>query len=371
MVDNFDDDLFSHTKMTFGEHLDELRSCLFKAVLSLVGGFLLGLLLGDRVVHMIESPLEEALKKHYQKSTVADIKKKLDERAAAGEKIPEELSTEAGIEEIVVQQGLLFEERFVILPELLADLKKQYPDTFGKIDLPEEKLPEQNGSAETEAANAKSTAAPPGPVKMSRIYLWHHIDDDDRIHIKTMNAQEAFMIYIKAAFIAGAIFSSPLVFYFLWQFVAAGLYPHEKRYVHWFLPASVGLFLFGSLLAFLFVFRPVLEFLFSYNRMLGIDPDPRISEWLSFVLLMPLGFGISFQLPLVMLFLERIGILSIDTYMSKWRISVLVIAIASMVLSPGGDPYSMLMMFIPLTFLYFGGVLLCRLLPPVNRVSRR
>jgi sec-independent protein translocase protein TatC len=88
---------------------------------------------------------------------------------------------------------------------------------------------------------------------------------------------------------------------------------------------------------------------------------------MSFVLLMPLAFGISFQLPLVMLFLERIGIFSVEAYLSKWRIAVLVIAIASMVLSPGGDPYSMMLMMIPLVGLYFAGIGLCKWRPSQAR----
>jgi sec-independent protein translocase protein TatC len=79
-------------------------------------------------------------------------------------------------------------------------------------------------------------------------------------------------------------------------------------------------------------------------------------------MLLPIGFGISFQLPLVMLFLERIGIMSVRTYIDKWRVSVLVIAILSMVLTPA-DPQSMILMFIPLTILYFGGIGLCHFWP--------
>jgi sec-independent protein translocase protein TatC len=80
--------------------------------------------------------------------------------------------------------------------------------------------------------------------------------------------------------------------------------------------------------------------------------------------LLPLGFGISFQLPLVMLFLERIGVFTVSTYLAKWRLAVLVIAIVAMVLSPGGDPYSMMFMLLPLVGLYFGGVALCKWMPP-------
>jgi sec-independent protein translocase protein TatC len=129
-----------------------------------------------------------------------------------------------------------------------------------------------------------------------------------------------------------------------------------------FLPFSLGLFLAGACLAFFFVFKPVLSFLLSFNSWLGIDPDPRISEWFSFVLILPLGFGVSFQLPLVMLFLERIGIFTVEAYVEKWRIAIFAITVISAILTPA-DPYSMLLMAIPLTVLYFGGVLLCRYLP--------
>jgi sec-independent protein translocase protein TatC len=163
--------------------------------------------------------------------------------------------------------------------------------------------------------------------------------------------------------LVGAVLASPWVFYQIWAFVAAGLYPREKRYVHVFLPISIGLFLAGASLAFFFVFQPVLRFLFSFNTMLGVDPDPRINEWLGFVLLMPLGFGVSFQLPLVMLFMERIGIFTVQAYLSSWRVAVLTIFVLAMVLTPSGDPYSMCLMAIPLCVLYFGGILLCRFLP--------
>jgi sec-independent protein translocase protein TatC len=130
-----------------------------------------------------------------------------------------------------------------------------------------------------------------------------------------------------------------------------------------FLPFSLGLFFAGAALAFLFVLPPVLKFFFGIAESLGTEMRPRLSEWLSFVLLLPLGFGVSFQLPLVMLFLERINVFSVPIYLAKWRIAVLIMAIVSMVLSPGGDPYSMLMMLIPLVGLYFAGVALCSWLP--------
>src|SRR5690606_35853479 len=99
-----------------------------------------------------------------------------------------------------------------------------------------------------------------------------------------------------------------------------------------------------------------------FNEWLGAAPYPVIKQWLGFILILPIGFGISFQLPLVMLFLERIGIFTADTYLQYWRISVVVIFFISMILTPA-DPYSILLMAIPLAFLYFGGILMCRFMP--------
>jgi sec-independent protein translocase protein TatC len=192
---------------------------------------------------------------------------------------------------------------------------------------------------------------------------------DPRVSITTLSAQEAFGIYVKAALLVGVVLASPWIFFQLWTFVAAGLYPHEKRWVWTFLPISIALFLAGVFLAFFFVFDFVLDYLLQFNEWLGLDPDPRISEWLSFVLILPIGFGIGFQLPLVMLFLERIGVVEAETYASQWRIAVLVIVIVSAVLTPA-DPYSMLFLAGPLCLLYFGGLWLCRRFAAASATGR-
>jgi sec-independent protein translocase protein TatC len=127
------------------------------------------------------------------------------------------------------------------------------------------------------------------------------------------------------------------------------------------MPFSILLFLFGVFVSF-FVFKPVLAFFFSFNRSLGIDPEPRISEWLSFVMMLPLGFGLAFQLPLVMLFLERIGVFTVQTYLRQWRVSVLVIWVIAALVTPA-DPYSIFFLAGPMMLLFFGGILLCKWWP--------
>jgi sec-independent protein translocase protein TatC len=96
---------------------------------------------------------------------------------------------------------------------------------------------------------------------------------------------------------------------------------------------------------------------------MGLEPDVRFTEWLSFAILMPLVFGISFQLPLVMVFLERIGVFSREDYVKKWRMACFLIHVFAMVMVPSADMFSMEGLAIPMFGLYLLGIFLCRLNP--------
>jgi len=341
-----DDDLFRESTMTFGQHLEELRVCLFKAIAGLVAGFIIGLIVGGPVVDLIQGPMTSALKGFYKNQSKEALNKRLAELAAAGMPLP---YTSEQIRVLVDEDLLLPTESFVDPAEVLRDLKIAYPEQLGEFDPPP---PDPNRKIR------KGTMLP--------LFLWHPLEDDPRVRVKSLSAVEPFGVYMKAALLVGAVIASPWVFYQIWSFVAAGLYVHERRYVRAYLPLSVGLFLVGVIIAFTFVFEPVLRFLFTFNSWMGIDPDPRINEWLGFVLILPLGFGIGFQLPLVMLFLERIGIMTVQGYWSYWRVAVLVIFVIAALLMPP-DPTSMTLLAVSLVFLYFGGILLCKFMPRYRR----
>jgi sec-independent protein translocase protein TatC len=333
-----DKDLFSESTMTFGEHLEELRTCLFKAIIGLAVGVCVGLYVGGDVVDYIQKPLANALREYYEQASIRRSKEEIAEH-------PDVLraGTPKQVEERIRDSQILPEEYYLNPVDVLSELKRVCPRQFQNIEVPKE-------------------VEKPQRKDMLKLFLWRPMEEDPRVRVKSLSAHEPFSIYMKASFLVGIVLASPWVFYQLWSFVAAGLYSHERRYVYIFFPFSLGLFLAGAALAFFVVFKPVLSFLFSFNSWMGIEPDPRISEWLGFVLIMPLGFGIGFQLPLVMLFLERIGLTSAQFYLNQWRLAVLTIAIIAMVLTPP-DPYSMTLMLVPLTLLYFGGILLCKWLP--------
>ena len=93
---------------------------------------------------------------------------------------------------------------------------------------------------------------------------------------------------------------------------------------------------------------------------MNIRPDLRLSEWVNFATLLPLVFGLCFELPLVMMVLQRIGIFTADDYLSKWRHAILIIAIVAMIVTPTTDPWSMMLLMGPMVALYFLGIYLAR-----------
>lgn len=332
MAKHPNEDLFEGTKMTFGEHLEELRVVLVRGLTGLVVGVLLGMLIANSVVKFVEGPLVVALEKHFGEVAKDELHRVY----------PDEVPVQ--LDEMATEHGFIFEEIFIERNEL------------ARLGV----AAEQGAPAAPEQSIEKvlKERLPNPSTDLVKTRIWR----PSRARLTTLSPHEAFMIWLKAGFVAGLIFASPYIFYQIWVFVAAGLYPHEQRYVYVFLPFSLVLFLAGAALAFFFVFGPVLDFLFSFSRSMGIDPDLRISEVISFVLFLPIGFGVAFQLPLVMLLVNRIGILSVEAYLEKWRIAILCIFVISMLLTPA-DPISMMLMAAPLTGLYFLGVALCKWMP--------
>ena len=443
-----DEDLFADSTMSFGEHIEELRGALARALVGLAIGVGIAFFWADDAVRWIEKPLKDGLTQFNIKKATLNFNDQLSPEQLGlitdGRLAPTEVSVEA---ELLLEQlraaypdqvpsidtqkyAFSASELQPTLPSVCAALlAKAKSGTYRAlvqqtISAAEQKqlrklaaasetsladattvatllngilnnhelivatskavlkrlysIPEQRESMQrlVTQANEKPAAAlttrtnrllvaaafapylPPPQPKILRLLTWKPVESS----VQTLSVSEPFMIWFKAAIILGAIAASPWIFWQVWTFVAAGLYPQERNYVYTFLPFSLALFFAGAAMAFFFVFPFVLKFLFSFNQRIGIDPNPRLSEWLNFALFLPIGFGISFQLPLVMLLLERIGVFTIEVYISKWRIAILVIAVLSMMLTPA-DPTSMLLMGIPLTFLYFGGIGLCKWMP--------
>lgn len=170
---------------------------------------------------------------------------------------------------------------------------------------------------------------------------------------------EAFTTYIKVAFWGGLFLASPYCIFQIWRFVEAGLEPKEKRFVYVFLPASFLLFVTGVVFGFIVIISVGIRFLLSFGGNF-MTPMISISKYVSFVGAMSLAFGVVFQLPLVMLFLTKVGLLRPLAFSSKRRYVIVAIFIASGILTPSPDVFSQLSMAIPLLFLYEIGIVLSK-----------
>jgi sec-independent protein translocase protein TatC len=180
--------------------------------------------------------------------------------------------------------------------------------------------------------------------------------------LKIFRVEEGFMVWLKVCLVAGLVVSSPWVFCQIWAFLAAGLYPHEKRIVHYYLPFAISLFLGGILFAQFIVIPQAVHYLLAFTDWLGFEPELRLTEWLGFALLVPLVFGAAFQTPLVMLMLERVGIVSVEGYQKIRRFAILGLTFVAALLAPG-DYITMIIMVGCLVLFYEFGIILCKLAP--------
>ena len=182
-----------------------------------------------------------------------------------------------------------------------------------------------------------------------------------RPSLRVFSVSEGMLVYCKVIVVAALVFGSPWLLWQLWAFVAAGLYPHEKRLVNVYLPISLALFLGGVLLCQFLVIPKAIEAMLWFDEWLGFEPELRLSEWLSFALMMPLVFGLSFQTPLLMLFLNRIGLIDEALFRQKRSVAWFILAIFAGVVTPSTDAFSMFYLWLPLGILFELGIWLCAL----------
>jgi sec-independent protein translocase protein TatC len=323
-----DQDLFaeeqSMSTMSFGEHIEELRVRLILGLLGLVVGvivvFLPPIYLAKQVMTSMEAPASKALDDYYKEEY-----DKKDAQAKAAKSETPLMQARIPADQFAAQLKEVFPQLPLPDPETLKDRTIELPIAFFSSD-------------------------------MIRIVQKSTVQSNDSL--VSLAPLETLTIYFMVALVTGLVVASPWVFYQGWAFVAAGLYRHERAYVKKFLPFSLGLFLTGVFLCFFLVLPITLTFLLQFNVYLGVAPTLRLSEWMSFATMLPLIFGLSFQTPLVMLVLERLNIFTIDDFRAKRKFAILIITIAAGVLTPGQDPFSMVLLALPMILLYELGILM-------------
>ena len=169
---------------------------------------------------------------------------------------------------------------------------------------------------------------------------------------------DAFVARFMLVVWGGVIFALPVILYQFWRFVSAGLKAHERKYVVFFAPLSLALFFAGSAFGY-FVMIPVgMKFLLGFATDFMV-PMITVQNYLSFVTTLVLAFGVTFELPLALMFLAKIGVVTPAFLAQKRRHAIVIILIVSAVITPP-DAVSQMIMALPLVVLYELGIIVSR-----------
>lgn len=177
---------------------------------------------------------------------------------------------------------------------------------------------------------------------------------------------EKFFTNIKVAFFAAAFLSFPVVSTQIWMFVAPGLYRKEKRAFLPFLIATPILFFGGGAFVYYFVLPVAWQFFSGFEQLAGeevlaISLEPKVNEYLSLVMRLIFAFGLSFELPVVISLLARVGMVSTEGLKKKRRYAIVIAFIAAAILTPP-DPLSQLALAIPIIILYEVSIVCARMI---------
>ena len=177
---------------------------------------------------------------------------------------------------------------------------------------------------------------------------------------------EGFFTQVKVAFFVAISVTFPLILLQVWKFVAPGLYRNEKSAILPFLLATPLLFMLGAAMVYYVVIPLAWEFFLSFEvaggeGALPIEVEPRISEYLSLVMRLMFAFGVSFELPVILLLLVRAGIVTADDLAGKRKYAILLAFIAAAILTPP-DVISQVMLAVPVIVLYEISIIGARML---------
>jgi sec-independent protein translocase protein TatC len=162
---------------------------------------------------------------------------------------------------------------------------------------------------------------------------------------------EGFSIRMKLAGYGGIAIAMPVILWQIWRFVTPGLYAHEKKYAIPFMASALTLFVLGAGLAY-YTLPQALDFLISIGGSDNFVTAFQPAKYFSLITYMMLAFGIGFEFPILLVFLQMVGVLNVGMLKSGRRYAIVGICVLVAVITPSGDPISMLMLSVPMVLFY-------------------
>lgn len=175
-------------------------------------------------------------------------------------------------------------------------------------------------------------------------------------------------MFMRIALTAGFLLATPFIATQFWIFIAQGLKRNERRYVYWFVPGATILFITGVSFAYFVMLPAAIPFLLSIFP--EVESLLRLSDYVADVTRLLFWVGLSFEMPLVLAALARVGLLSARQLLQGWRIAIVVIAVVAALITPTADPINMGLVMGPLFVLYLLSVLLAALVRREKKPAR-
>ena len=304
----------------FLDHLEDLRRTIMKVVVAIVVGMLIALIGSPYIVKFLTYPLNSA-------QQIQQVNSNPDKRM-----IP-----------IKLGDGVAFHVRE-------SDLKEWVDEGLLVKD-----------ANQTEVITALRLIPSPGSLddNGTKYSMQLHVDTNgtDRVpwevELKAYGPLKSFFIALKIGLYGGLTLSMPFVIYFLAQFVLPALRINEKKWLFKLSGFGAGLFMLGVVFCYLIIMKVALWASVGFANMLGFGADEwQAEEYISFVCKFMVGMGLAFQMPVILLFLVRVGILDYKT-LSEFRMyAVVANLIIAAVITPTGDPFTLSLVAVPLQLLY-------------------
>lgn len=328
----------------FLDHLEDLRVMMTRVVITLVISMIVCFAFQKQLMQILRAPAEKVIVVK-QQETMPDIGAHPGIRVPSVEmwdkaKEVEHIATgldglsRAKFFDSLANRDLLFHARSVTLLRAAKALPEEKRESF-----------------------VKSLDAGDG---MSR-QLLALLDSDPDVepsagsNIRMMSAlkpTETFMLSMKLAFFAGIVLAFPLLLMFILQFVLPGLHEKERKVLWPAMVVGFGLFLVGVLFAYFFVLPRALLFFYEWSGDLGVSNDWRIGEYITFATQFTLLFGLSFELPVVVMVLVKLGLLTYDSMARTRTYAIVAIYVAAAIITPTPDIMTLNLMALPMLFLY-------------------
>lgn len=191
---------------------------------------------------------------------------------------------------------------------------------------------------------------------------WKQAEMAGQPDLQVLAIQSPLMVDVRVALLAGLFLALPVIFYQIWLFVSPGLYRHEKRFAIPFVVTSIAMFCIGATFAYVYVLPYGYRWLLEYGGG-SYSVQLELGNYIKGTGRLIIAFGSVFEFPLAIAFLAKVGVVRHTSLLAHWRVSMLVIAIMSAMLTPP-EPVTMLMMAAPMVLLFFASVVVAYFLQP-------